>query len=71
MACLTYSLSAQIGGGYKERDLSDITLFWMVVCRNCMGQVTSIQLMSPFRLGQYRKYDFNRYQIHVLSVTTQ
>lgn len=26
------SLSSQIGGGYPEHDLSDITLTWMAVC---------------------------------------
>jgi hypothetical protein len=65
MAFLAYSLSAQIGGGYKEQDLSVITLFWMAVCLNHMGQVISIDI---FNLGQYRKHHFNRYQIPVLSV---
>jgi hypothetical protein len=44
--CLVWHihLSAQIGGGYKEHDLSDLTLFWMAVCRNWRGQVTSINM---------------------------
>ena len=58
----------KIGGGFKEHDLSDLTLFWMAVCSTITGRNSYLKYRFKAQIGDMLSLDV-KYLIKGVSPT--